>query len=309
MAALVLPFLDQLVRDLAQPAGAPRVDFTKPAGEAALVPADSISWRIFKNPVAMFVGGVTAVLLELAEPAVRTGVWEHSSFRRDPVQRLRRTGLAAMITVYGARSEAERMIGHVVQMHGRVRGHTPSGEAYAASDVALLDWVQATAGFGFAEAYRAYVCPLDAADLDRLYAEGAPAARLYGALSAPRSQVELEALFDSKRERLEASPIVFEFLEIMRRAPIFPATLRPLQRLLLRAAIELVPPWVRARLGLGARWGLRTWERPAVRLAGAHADRVILRSSPAVQSCLRLGLPADHLYRQDPGWTVAAGGN
>jgi uncharacterized protein (DUF2236 family) len=83
----------------------------------------------------------------------------------------------------------------------------------------------------------------------------------------------------------------------MRTAPVFPAALRPLQRLLLRAAVELVPPWIRERLGLGARFGLRAWERPIVRLAGALADRVMLRSSPAVQSCLRLGLPADHLYR------------
>jgi uncharacterized protein (DUF2236 family) len=262
-----------------------------------LVSADSVSWRIFKNPVAMFVGGVTAVLLELAEPAVRTGVWEHSSFRRDPVQRLRRTGLAAMITVYGARSEAERMIAHVVRLHGKVRGTTPAGEAYEANDVDLLSWVQATAGFGFAEAYRTYARALAPAELDRLYEEGAPAARLYGALAVPRSHSELEALFESKRGRLEASPIVFEFLEIMRTAPVFPAALRPLQRLLLRAAVELVPPWIRERLGLGARFGLRAWERPIVRLAGALADRVMLRSSPAVQSCLRLGLPADHLYR------------
>src|ERR1700733_3668356 len=108
MTAITLPFLDNLARDLVQPGGMPAHDFAQPAGEAALVAADSVSWRIFKNPVALFVGGVAAVILELAEPAVRTGVWEHSSFRRDPVQRLRRTGLAAMVTVYGARSEAEK---------------------------------------------------------------------------------------------------------------------------------------------------------------------------------------------------------
>jgi uncharacterized protein (DUF2236 family) len=52
-----------------------------PAGEPALAAPDSVSWRVFKNPVSLFVGGVTAVILELAEPRVRTGVWEHSSFR------------------------------------------------------------------------------------------------------------------------------------------------------------------------------------------------------------------------------------
>ena len=75
----------------------------------------------------VIIGGVAAVILELAEPAVRTGVWEFSSFRKDPVRRLKRTGLAGMITVYGAKSKAEEMIAHVVRMHARVTGSTPSG--------------------------------------------------------------------------------------------------------------------------------------------------------------------------------------
>jgi uncharacterized protein (DUF2236 family) len=45
---------------------------------AALVPADSISWRVFKNPLSLVIGGVAAVIMELAEPRVRTGVWEHT---------------------------------------------------------------------------------------------------------------------------------------------------------------------------------------------------------------------------------------
>jgi uncharacterized protein (DUF2236 family) len=297
MAVLVLPFLDTLARDLVRPGDGTEIDFTQPVGEPALVPANSVSWRIFKNPIALFVGGVAAVILELADPAVRTGVWEHSSFRKDPVHRLRRTGLAAMVTVYGARSIAEAMIAHVVGLHEAVRGRTPTGEPYRANDVELLTWVHATAGFGFAQAYRRYVHRLSPAELDRLYEEGAPSARLYGAVDAPASYAELECLFDSKRNRLEASPIIFEFLDIMRHTPVFPIALRPLQRLLVRAAIELVPTWVRDRLGLTRSLGFRFGEEVLVRLAGALADRVMLRSSPAVQSCRRLGLPADYLYR------------
>src|SRR3954467_7138418 len=102
--------------------GFPSADFTTPAGEPALVSPDSVLWRIFKNPVALAAGGVAAVILELAEPSVRTGVWEHSGFRRDPVGRLQRTGMAAMVTVYGARSVAEAMIAGVVQVHERIAG-------------------------------------------------------------------------------------------------------------------------------------------------------------------------------------------
>jgi uncharacterized protein (DUF2236 family) len=93
------------------------VDFLRPAGEAALVSLDSVSWRVFKNPVSLFIGGVAAVIVELAEPRVRTGVWEHTTFRTDPIRRLRRTGTAAMVTIYGARITAEAMIARVRRMH------------------------------------------------------------------------------------------------------------------------------------------------------------------------------------------------
>jgi uncharacterized protein (DUF2236 family) len=60
-------------------------DFLLPLGEGALVSPDSVSWRVFKNPLSLFVGGIAAVIMELAEPRVRTGVWEHTTFRVDPI--------------------------------------------------------------------------------------------------------------------------------------------------------------------------------------------------------------------------------
>jgi len=271
-------------------------DFTRPLGEEALLPSDSISWRVCKNPIALFIGGVAAVILELAEPAVRAGVWEHSSFRRNPLRRLQRTGLAAMATVYGARSVAEPMIAGVVRMHGQVKGETAAGVRYSANDAKLLSWVQATAAFGFAEAYSCYVNPLGAAEYDALYREGAPASRLYGALDTPRSGGEMRALFDSMGDRLEPSPIVFQFLQIMCETPTFPWALRWMQRMMVYAAVEMIPGRMRERLGLDARYELRPWQRRTVRLAGAVSDRIVLSGSPAVQSCLRLGLPLAHLY-------------
>jgi uncharacterized protein (DUF2236 family) len=289
--------IDDAARALLRPAGTPAVDFSQPRGEYALVPPDSVSWRIFKNPVALFVGGVTAVILELAEPRVRSGVWDHSSFRSDPVRRLQRTGLAAMVTVYGARSVAEGMIAGIVARHEFVTGETAQGAVYRANDPDLLTWVQATAAFGFAAAYDRYARALSREERDRFYDEGATAARLYGAVDAPTSEAELHALYDAMRDRLEASPVVFEFLDIMRNAPVFPTPLRPLQRLLVRAAVEITPGWVRERLGLISGDGLRPWQEALVRSITQIADRVMLRDSPAVQSCLRLGLRADYLYR------------
>ena len=158
VAALSLP-LQRRMAGLVYPPGTQAGDFLEPAGEAALLAPDSLSWRIFANPVAMFVGGVAAVLLELAEPRVRSGVWEHTTFREQPLLRLQRTGYAAMMTVFGARSRTEAMIRRVNAGHARIAGQTPAAVAYQASDVDLLTWVHATATFGFLQAYVACVRP------------------------------------------------------------------------------------------------------------------------------------------------------
>ena len=287
--------MERLAGEFLTPAGSQPFDFTQPAGEAALVGQDSVAWQVFRNPVSLFIGGVAAVILELAEPRVRSGVWDNSNFTTDPVDRLRRTGLAAMVTVYGARSSAETMIAHVRRIHGGIQGETQAGEPYRANDPELLDWVQATASFGFLQAYCAFVRPLPLAARDRFYAEGAPAASLYGATGAPQSEQQVDALFLKMRPRLERSDVVSEFLKIMRRAPIFPRRLKPVQQLLIRAAVDIVPIWAREITGL--QHGLNPVERRLVRRIGAAADRLRLDGSPAAQACVRLGLSPDYLWK------------
>jgi len=277
--------------------GGPRVDFTKPSGEPALAAPESVSWRVFKNPVALFVGGVTAVILELAEPRVRTGVWQHSSFRTDPLGRLKRTGLAAMVTVYGARSVAEAMIAGVGRQHARVGGVTPEGMAYRADEAVLLDWVQATASFGFLNAYHTLVQPLSAQDRDRFYAEAAPAARLYGAVGAPASQAAWTAQLAAMLPALERSDIVLEFLGLMRGVKVA-GPLSRLQHPLIRAAVGLVPDEVRTVLGLGREWSPRPLELPLIRAAARIADHTPIPGAPPYEACVRMGLPGNWLYRR-----------
>lgn len=274
------------------------IDFSDPPGEPAFTAPDSLSWQIFKNPLALFVGGVAAVILELAEPRVRTGVWSAGNFRIDPAARLRSTGLAAMMTVYGPRSRAKAMIAAVRRRHNDICGVTEDGEPYHANQPELLDWVYATASFGFLEAFHAYVKPVDTPQRDRYYAEGRVAAGLYGATGTPVSQHGLGALMRRMDGRLQRSPVVFEFLAIMRRASLLPGPLIHAQPMLVKAAVELVPGWIRERLGLDARWSLQPWERLLLRRCGTSADRLMLRSCPPVLACRRLGLSDDYLYLQ-----------
>ena len=143
------------------------VDYLNPPGDPGFFGPDSMAWRIHANPIALAVGGVAAVILELAEPRVRTGVWEHSTFRTDPLARMQRTGEATLITTYGPTAAAQVRIDMVTRMHARVGGTTPEGLAYQALDGELMTWVQVTASWGFLNAYHRHVAPLSRAEQDR----------------------------------------------------------------------------------------------------------------------------------------------
>jgi uncharacterized protein (DUF2236 family) len=86
---IVLPWLVQsgleaTARALLEPGERSDVDFSRPTDEPALISPHSVSWHVCKNPISLFIGGVAAVIMELAEPRVRTGVWEHTTFRENP---------------------------------------------------------------------------------------------------------------------------------------------------------------------------------------------------------------------------------
>ena len=269
--------LDRLYEGFLYPGAPEPALFTAPRSEAALTPAGGVSWRVFSNPISLFVGGVLAVILELSHPQVRAGVWGHSTFRTDPKGRLQRTGLAAMITVFGARSVALRMIEGVNAGHARVTGTDEFGRAYAASDEPLLTWVQATAATGFGTAYDALVRRLTASDWNALYAEGAPIARAYGAVTAPQDRAGWDDLLAQTLPQLSASPVLDEFLMLMRETPVLPAVARPFQAPLVRVAAGLVPSAVRRRISLAQadRPGDRTLAR-----AAAFGARLPVASAP-----------------------------
>jgi len=180
-----------------------KVDYSRPLGEPALQHPSSVQWRVFKNPIALGIGGVAAVLMEFADARIRSGVWNHSTYKQDPIGRSMRTGIAAMVGCYGPASAARRVIQGVTNMHARVNGATPKGEAYRALDPELLDWVAATAGYGFLTAYDRFVAPLSDAEKARFFREGAEVGRLYGAQICPQSAQDFLAMMDQRAARFE----------------------------------------------------------------------------------------------------------
>ncbi|HEY8616348.1 oxygenase MpaB family protein [Phenylobacterium sp.] len=273
-----------LDRTLAGP-GAGRTNYLEPKGDPGFFGPDSMAWKVHANPIALAIGGVAAVILELAEPRVRSGVWDHSIFRTDPLTRMQRTGEATLITTYGPTKAAQARVDMVTRMHARVSGVTPEGQAYTALEPELMTWVHITAGWGFLNAYRRYVEPgMSLADQDRYHAEGGRLGRAFGAVDPPGSVAEVDAWFDRMRPKLVPHPIIGEFLHIVSTTSPLGLAGRALQPLVVQAAIDLLPRDLVRKLELPANGLGLAAAKPLLRglaLAAGRAPGEVVRQAHA----------------------------
>ncbi|GMV63512.1 MAG: hypothetical protein AMXMBFR74_26800 [Parvibaculum sp.] len=283
-------------RDYSSPM--PRLDFSKPEGDPGLLGPGSMGWKVSANPIVSAVGGIAAVILELAEKHVRAGVWDHSTFKVDPIRRMERTGMAAAAVTYGPTKMAEMTFQRVTRMHERVTGTTHDGDAYRAMDPGLLAWVHVTAAWGFLNAYKRYGDPtLSREDEDRYYREGEAIGKGFGAEWVPASRAEMDAYMAEMTPRLYANDTVHEFLELVRNATPLGSVGKPVQRLITQAAIDLLPDHLQRQCGVAVSAAARPMVRPAVR-ALANTASFAMRfatSSPAHQACRRMGVSTDCL--------------
>jgi uncharacterized protein (DUF2236 family) len=206
--------------------------------------------------------------------------------------------MAAMVGVYGPKSVARQVIGGVNRMHAKVSGKIPSGEEYRALEPELLNWVSATAQYGFLTAYDRFVRRLSAADKDRFWHEGTAIAELYGVTEIPHSEADFYRMMERLLPRFEPHPINREFLEIIQSGRAAPSVPRFLHRSLARAAVSILPRAVRERLELGHEFDLTTRDRVLVKAMGRLPEYVKDRSSPAWQAAERMGLPGDTAWKR-----------
>ncbi|MDT8759847.1 DUF2236 domain-containing protein [Sphingomonas psychrotolerans] len=225
----------------------------KPVARSAdgLFGPQSVVWRVHGDVTTMMVGGVAALLLQMLHPAVLAGVWDHSSFRGDMLGRLRRTARFIAVTSYGAREDAEAIIGKVRDVHGRVRGTLPDGTPYAADDPRLLAWVHVTEAVSFLDAWRRYAEPgMSLDDQDRYFAEFARIAEALGAAPIPRSRAEADALIAELQKELRVDARTREVAQILLGQPAPNLAVRPFQAMTFQAAIDLLPDWAKRMHGL-----------------------------------------------------------
>ena len=229
--------------------------------------------RQVHNDCAMFVGGITALLLQSLHPLAMAAVADHSGYRTDPWGRLQRTSYFLAVTTFGPADDAADAIRRVRAIHERVTGTAQDGRPYAASDPRLLEWVHIAEADSFLRAHQAFGArPLDQAGRDGYVADMARIAVELGVPAPPRTEAELAERIESYRPELTGSAEAREAARFLLLNPPLPLIARPPYGVLAAAAVSLLPRWARKPLLLPA---LPLTEAAVVRPAGQAVVRGI----------------------------------
>lgn len=275
--------IEAAIFGLTSGAGAPRLDFLKPAGDPGLFGPDSVCWRVHGDFTIMMIGGVSALLLQALHPLALAGVWDHSNFRDDILGRLRRTSAFVGGTTFAGRRDAEMLIERVRRIHLRVTGTAPDGRPYAAGDPQLLTWVHVAEHCSFLRSHQRYAPDrLSCAEQDRYYHETAQVAERLGAQGVPKSRAEVERYLERMRPQLACSERAREVRRILFSAPAPNLVVKPFGRLFLQAGEDLLPDWAQRMFGIHIR----------VRLRRALVDSGVRALAPTFRWALRNGAAA-----------------
>ncbi|MDQ3246822.1 MAG: DUF2236 domain-containing protein [Pseudomonadota bacterium] len=242
----------------------------------AMTPPGSVAWRVHGDVTTMMIGGIAGLLLQMLHPGALGGVWDHSDFRRDMLGRLRRTARFIAVTTYGDRSEARAAIARVRAIHARVSGSDAAGKTYAADDPRLLAWVHVAGASMFLDSWIRFAEPnMSEAEQNLYFAEAAEPARALGAEPVPVTRAEADALMRSFIPELRADERSRTVRDLIL-APKGPLSRRPIEMLVARCAVDLLPGWARRMHGLRSS-GLATPAMTASAMGLAGTLRWALR--------------------------------
>lgn len=222
-----------------------------PSSDQALFKRGSVIWRVHGDVTSMMVGGIAALLTQMLHPKALAGVWDHSDVAEDQLGRLRRTARFIAATTYGHRDDAMRVIEKVKSIHERVNGTLPDGTPYRATDPWLLAWVHLAGAINFLDAWRRYGEPgMSVSDQDRYFAESGEVARLLDADPVPQTRDQADRLIAEFRAELRVDERARAYRDFVLKAPTRSVAEAPVQALLMRASVDLMPPFARQMHGL-----------------------------------------------------------
>lgn len=266
------------------------IDYDAPAGDAGLFGPQSVTWKIHGDFPGMMSGGIAALMLQTLHPRALAGVWDHSSFRTDPLGRLRRTTMFVAATTYAPAAHAERIIELVDRIHDRVRGTTAEGEPYSAHDPDLLTWVHCTEMASFLAGYMRYRRPdLSVATQDRYFDETRRIAEALGATDVPASRAQMDEYFAAMQPELRFDERSRETLAVLEAMALPIPVAGVSRRMFLGAGAALLPEWARSLIHRSSRQ--RLLDRAAAEGLARVAPliRASMSEGVAVRSARRAG--------------------
>jgi len=226
-------------------------------GDPGLTGPGSATWRISRERVVPL-GGLSALLLQLAHPLVAAGVAEHSDFHGDPTKRLMLTLEMLLVTTFGDIRQVDEMTGRIANIHRVVNGLLPQdtgawrrGTHYSATSPELCLWVHATIIETTLNSYSAFVRRLDMNERAAYYRETEGFGQLYGVGKdiRPASYQDFQEYYARTLARLTAGDQARSIAGKILRARVRGIPLPPWGYLL---AAGLLPAPLRAQYGL--RW-------------------------------------------------------
>ena len=243
-----------------------------------------MTWKVNRE-VAVHLGGMRALLMQIAHPKVAQGVADHSDFRGNPLGRLRRTFDTVHAMVYGTRDEAVQAAIRLHRVHQSIRGELATPVAgltpdYRANDSELLLWVFATLIDSAILSYELFLRPLSPAEKQQLYGESKVFARLSG-VPPEALPADYDAFTDYVSGMIDNGPLVITPIaaEIADTLLKGPPPLYPFQPSNYVLAAGMLPEQLRVRLGI-------SWNLP-VHAAWAIGRRVVRRVVPRMPEALR----------------------
>jgi uncharacterized protein (DUF2236 family) len=248
----------------------------------------SATWLVDREMV-LYLGGMRALLLQLAHPRVAQGVAEHSDFRTAPLGRALGTFRAVHRIVFGTREDALRAAARAYHVHTHVRG-----DGYDALDPPLLLWVHATLVDTVMYSHQLFLPPLPHATWARYYEESKVGARLFAVPQSalPPDLATFRRWFDGMlaSDVIGVSPAGREVAKALLDGPAVMSLLRPLNYL---GAGGMLPPHLRAAFGIP--WG-RAQQASFDAIVGAVRRIVpraphLLRVNPAARAAERRCAP------------------
>ena len=155
-----------------------------------------------------------------------------------------------------------------------MRGRTPDGRLYAASDPHLLRWVHVAEADSFLKTHQRYaVTPLTSAESDQYVAQSCVVATRLGVIDPPTNVSGLNAAIESYRPELEGTATARDAARFLLLHPPLPWGARPGYGALAGAGVALLPLWAKHELGLPRL----PWAERAVALPLGGAATSVIR--------------------------------